>query len=260
MDLQITGLTALITGGSRGIGYAVAQSLAGEGCNLHLASRTTADLDSARSRLLQRYNVQVTCHTADLGQRGSSEQLAKECGAIDILVNNAGSIPRGELTDTTDSTWRSAWDLKVYGFINLSREVYRSMQARGSGVIINIIGTAGEQPTYNYIIGSAGNAALMGFSRALGSRSPDHGIRVVGLNPGSTETDRQRVRWEARAKDQLGDSSRWRELVKNAPFGRLGKPEEVGDVVAFLASPRAGYISGTVITVDGGRAARHQGG
>lgn len=258
MDLNLAGLTALVTGGSRGIGYAVAEVLAAEGCHLHIASRTAADLDVARQRILARHNVSVTCHALDVGAPGAAADLAGACGALDILVNNAGAIPQGTLIDIDEATWRHAWELKVFGYINLSRAVYAGMRDRGHGVIVNVIGSAGEQPTFGYVAGSTGNAALMAFSRALGGNSVDDGIRVVGVNPGSTETDRQTVRWRARAQAQLGDPERWRELVKDAPFGRLGRAGEVADVVAFLASNRASYVSGTIVTVDGGRGARNR--
>jgi 3-oxoacyl-[acyl-carrier protein] reductase len=258
MDLKLSGLTALVTGGSRGIGYAVAARLASEGCHLHLASRNAPDLDSAKARLLALRDIKIVTHPVDLGAPGAAERLAAECPDLDILVNNAGAIPHGALPDIDEARWRAAWDLKVFGTINLSRAVYTAMQARVRGVIVNVIGAAGEQPRYDYVAGSAGNAALMGFTRALGGNSVDRGIRVVGVNPGSTETDRQIVRWEARAKARLGDASRWRELVADAPFGRLATADEIATVVVFMASDCASYVSGTIITVDGGRSSRNR--
>lgn len=257
MELDIKGLNALVTGGSRGIGFAVAHRLAQEGCNVHLASRSEADLQVARDRILKKFKVSVTTHACDLGNSANVKRLAQDCGEIDILINNAGAIPQGDLLSVDEERWRAAWDLKVFGYINLTREVYRRMKERRSGVIVNVIGSAGERPTPSYIAGTAGNASLMAFSRGLGGESPDFGVRVVGLNPGTIETDRQRSRLEERAEKQFGDRSRWRELIKNAPMGRLGLPEEVADVVVFLASPRASYVSGTIVTVDAGRTARN---
>jgi NAD(P)-dependent dehydrogenase (short-subunit alcohol dehydrogenase family) len=257
MDLELAGRTALITGASKGIGFAVARRLAQEGCHLHLASRTAADLESARERIGKEFKVHIACHPCDLGDDAAVERLGQTCANVDILINNAGAIPQGDLVSLDNTTWRKAWDLKVFGYINLTRAIYARMRERKSGVVVNVIGTAGERPTSGYIAGTAGNASLMAFSRALGGESVDHGVRVIGLNPGTIETERARKRLQERALKQLGDSNRWPELVKSAPMGRLGQPEEIADVVAFLASPRASYMSGTIVTVDGGRASRN---
>jgi len=130
------------------------------------------------------------------------------------------------------------------------------MCERKHGVIVNIIGGAGERPTAGYIAGSMANAGLMAFSRALGPESPNHGVRVIGLNPTATATDRGVMRWRNQAQKDLGDAERWRELTKGFPFGRPASVEEVADVVAFLCSDRASYMSGTIIAVAGGAAAR----
>jgi NAD(P)-dependent dehydrogenase (short-subunit alcohol dehydrogenase family) len=256
MELNLNGRTALITGGSRGIGYGVAESLAAEGCNLHLASRSAESLEAARKKLVDKYGVKVSVHALDLSTQDNAIKLVKDCGPLDILINNAGAIPQGTVTGLDDKTLRTAWDLKLFGFINLTREIYRDMCAKKRGVIVNIIGVAGERPAANYIAGSMGNAALMAMSRALGTESPDFGVRVIGLNPGAIETDRQVVRWKARAKKELGDENRWRELTTGFPFGRLGTVAEIADTVAFLCSDRSSYTTGTVLTIDGGAAGR----
>jgi len=178
--------------------------------------------------------------------------VVSNAGDLDILVNNAGAIPPGGLLDVSDEAWRSAWDLKVFGFIALTRALYPAMAARRSGVIVNVIGVAGEKYPPGYIAGATGNAALMALTRALGRSSTADGIRVVGINPGPIATARQQMLARARAKKELGDAERWRELYKTMPFGRAGKPEEIGYAVAFLASPLSGYTSGTILTIDGG--------
>ena len=255
MDLQLRGRTALVTGASRGIGFGVAQLLVSEGCNVHLAARTAADLEAARQKLGTN-DAQVHCHAVDLGVPENTVALARECGDVDILINNAGAIPQGQITDFDDRSWRAAWELKMFGYINLTREIYRRMTERKNGVIVNVIGGAGERPTAGYIAGSIANAGLMTLSRALGAESPKHGVRVVGLNPSATATDRGVERWRKQATDQFGDAERWPELTKGFPFGRPASVEEVANVVVFLASPRASYVSGTVVTVDGGAAWR----
>lgn len=256
MDLNLRGRTALITGGSRGIGYGVAESLAAEGCNLHLASRNEESLEAARKRLVDRHGVKVVVHALDLSTQANVLKLVKACGPLDILINNAGAIPQGTITGLDDKTLRDAWDLKLFGFINVTREVYRDMCEKKRGVIVNVVGIAGERPTAGYIAGSMSNSALMAMSRALGADSPDHGVRVIALNPGAIETDRQVVRWKARAAKELGDENRWRELTTGFPFGRLGTVAEVADTIAFLCSDRSSYTTGTVITVDGGATGR----
>jgi len=126
----------------------------------------------------------------------------------------------------------------------------------GHGAIVNVIGASGDRPRADYLSGSMANAALIAMSRALGAEGPDHGVRVVGLSPASTATERQTVRWKERAQKQLGDTERWRELTKGFPFGRLATVDEIASAIVFLASGRASYVSGTVLTVDGGRSSR----
>ncbi|MBI2294984.1 MAG: SDR family NAD(P)-dependent oxidoreductase [Betaproteobacteria bacterium] len=256
MDLDLSGRTALVTGGSRGIGFGVAQRLAAEGCNLHLASRNAADLEAARNKIVAAQPVSVTCHALDLAVSENAGKLARACRDVDILVNNAGAIPLGTVTGLEEKAWRESWDLKVFGYINVAREIYRAMCERRRGVILNIIGTAGERPSAGYIAGSMANAGLMAFSRALGAESPNHGVRVLGVNPTATATDRGVMRWRAQAQKELGDPERWRELTKGFPFGRPANVDEVADVIVFLCSDRASYMSGTVVTIDGGNSAR----
>jgi len=252
MDLKIAGRTALITGASKGIGLASAESLAAEGVNVILVSRTQGDLDTAAQQIKDRHQVRVETRALDIADSKSVAILAKAYPGIDILVNNAGAIPGGHLIEIDEAKWRHAWDLKVFGYINMTREFFGLMKARGNGVIVNVLGAAGEKMDFDYVAGSTGNAALMAFTRAMGGRSVDGGVRIVGINPGAIMTDRIVTMMRKRAKDRLGDAERWQELLKPLPFSRAGKPEEIGDMVAFLASDRSGYTSGTIITIDGG--------
>ena len=247
MDLGLKGKRALVTGGSKGIGLAVAQSLAAEGCRLDLAGRGSDALEQARDTLRRAApDIDVRIHAVDLSKLEDQERLAQACAEVDILVNNAGANPAGDLDDTSDEIWRRAWDLKVFGYINLCRSICRAMKQRRDGVIANIIGYAG-------------NAALMAFSCSVGSQSPDFGVRVVGINPGYTATDRAESVLRKIAENKFGSAERWRDVEGelDLPFGRMGKPKEVADVVTFLVSPRASYVSGTVVTVDGGAAHRN---
>jgi NAD(P)-dependent dehydrogenase (short-subunit alcohol dehydrogenase family) len=201
--------------------------------------------------------VQVQIHPLDLADSASVAVLASACGEADILVNNAGAIPAGPLVGVGEGPWRAAWDLKVFGYINLCRALYPAMASRRRGVIINVVGIAGGEITEaNYIAGTAGNASLAAFTRALGSASPQDNVRVLGINPGLTATDRLVGLMEAKARAEGLPAERWRELTADMPFGRPAEPAEVADIAAFLASARAAYISGTLITIDGGLSAR----
>lgn len=258
MDLKLTGRTALVTGGSRGIGFGVAQLLAAEGCHLHLASRNATTLDAARAKLTAEHGVNITVHALDLSTLENAAKLVAACGPVDILVNNAGAIPFGGLVEVDAQRWRESWNLKVFGTIDLTRAIYARMRERRSGVVINVIGVSGERLRADYLTGTTGNAGLMAFTRALGGESVDYGVRVVGVNPGKINTERMQMVLENQAEKLLGDRNRWPEMMKNAPLGRLGRPEEIADAVAFLASPRASYISGTIVTIDAGLAARNR--
>ena len=207
MDLNLRGRTALITGASKGIGLASAESLAAEGVNVILVSRTHADLEAARLRIAERHNVGAEVHALDLSDSRNVDRLAAEHPDIDILVNNAGAIPGGDLQAVDEARWREAWDLKVFGYINMCRRFYAAMKTRGHGVIINVLGMAGEKMDRGYIAGSTGNAGLMAFTRALGGSAGDDGLRVVGINPGAIATDRLVTLMKVRAKDRFGDET-----------------------------------------------------
>src|SRR5262249_39840219 len=145
--------------------------LAAEGCHLHLVARTKETLEAARDSIRARHQVSVTLHPLDLSQSPSVDALVKSAGDVDILVNNAGAIPGGSVDMVDEAKWRAAWDLKVFGYINMTRAFLALMQQRGRGVILNVIGLAGERSDAGYVAGSAGNASLMAFSRAVGSTS-----------------------------------------------------------------------------------------
>jgi len=259
MDLDLGGRKALITGASKGIGRATARALAAEGCDLVLVARTAADLGQARDAIRAQHNVAVTPVPLDLSNGDAARGLARDFPDIDILVNNAGAIPTGRIGEIDEKRWRDSWDLKVFGYINMTRAFYAAMKTRGGGVIINILGVAGERLEASYIAGSTGNAGLIAFTRALGGASSADNIRVVGVNPGPIDTERLQGIMRKRAQERLGDTEKWRELYKPMPFGRAGTPEEIAHMVAFLASDLSAYTSGTVITIDGGAASRGQG-
>ena len=255
MDLGLRGRIALVTGASKGIGLAVAEALAREGCALILVARSAEDLRQAVERVAE-HGTTVAFQAADLSDSGVVDRLAEEHGGIDILVNNAGAIPAGRLHEIDEPRWRAAWDLKVFGYVNMTRRFYAAMKTRGHGTIVNIVGAAGERVDAGYIAGSSGNAALIAFTRALGGSSAADNVRVTGINPGPVLTERLEILLKARATDAHGSPDRWREFLAHLPFGRAAAPEEIGALAAFLASDLSGYTTGSMFTVDGGMGAR----
>jgi NAD(P)-dependent dehydrogenase (short-subunit alcohol dehydrogenase family) len=256
MDLGLRGRKALVTGASKGIGRACAESLAAEGCDVVLVARTAADLATVQAAITIKHNVAVHCQPLDLSDSRNVDRLAAECRDIDILINNAGAIPGGNLDAIDEARWRAAWDLKVFGYANMTRRFYALMRERRRGVIINIIGAAGENPDSDYIAGSSGNASLMAFTRALGGTAPRDGLRVVGINPGPVMTERLITLMKTRAEDRFGDAERWQEFMKPLAFGRAAQPEEIAHMAAFLASDLSAYTTGTIVTIDGGGSSR----
>ncbi len=255
MELGLSNKTVLITGASQGIGLACAHTMASEGCHLHLAARNGAAMMQAKGEIEAKWGVRVTVHEADLSTTAAMDGLAEAAGDADIVVNNAGDIPAGSLDIVSDEALRRGFDLKVFGYITLTRAFYRRMKGRG-GVIVNIIGNSGENWDASYYAGSTGNAALMSFTKAIGGASLNDGVRVVGINPGPVATARMLKIMKRKAIDMLGDEARWEELYDRYPGKRPATSEEVADLTAFVASPRAGYITGTVVTIDGGISAR----
>src|SRR5689334_2739397 len=235
MELNLAGKRALVTGASKGIGRAVALELAREGCDVVLVSRTQQTLEAAAQAIRDQCQVATQVIAADLSRQSEVERVAAEAGEVDILVNNAGAIPAGDLTAVDDATFRAAWDLKVFGYISLSRALYPVLKAR-QGVIVNVIGAAGEWLIPDYICGSVGNAALMAFTKTLARGAVKDGVRVVAINPGPTATERMESRLRPQAQEQFGDPDRWRELTRSMAFGRPASPEEIAAAVAFLAS------------------------
>jgi NAD(P)-dependent dehydrogenase (short-subunit alcohol dehydrogenase family) len=257
MDLQLAGRTALITGASKGIGLAVAECFASEGVNLVLAARSKEQLEQNAKDITAKWKVKVETMALDLSDQTQRDKLVDAFPDVDILINNAGAIPGGTINEVDDKAWRAGWDLKVYGYVNMTRAYFNKMAARKKGVIICICGLGGEKLDFGYIAGAAGNASLMAFARAMGGRSIDQGVRVLAVNPGPVLTDRTVYLGKIRAKRELGDETRFNENFVNMPYKRPATVEEVAPMVVFLASDHSNYISGTVVTIDGGIANRH---
>jgi NAD(P)-dependent dehydrogenase (short-subunit alcohol dehydrogenase family) len=252
MDLKLKGKSVLITGASRGIGQAIAEAMAAEGCNLHLAARDEARLAALAERLTKEHGVKIDVYRRDLSLTPEVESLGKACEDVDILVNNAGDIPTGTLATIDTATWRKAWDLKVFGYVDLTRIIYPRMCSRRNGVIINVVGAAFKRPNPHYIAGCMANIALDMFTQCLGGESMRSGVRVVAVHPGPTTSDRHLAHVKERAERELGDAGRWQELHAKMPGGRAATVKEVAETVAFLASDRASFTSGGSVIIDGG--------
>jgi NAD(P)-dependent dehydrogenase (short-subunit alcohol dehydrogenase family) len=253
MDLQLKNKRVLITGSSRGIGLTIALAFAHEGAQPILVARDAANLAAAEQAFAQAGLPKPSSVLLDLSVSGSAEQLFAQVPDVDILINNAGAIPGGSVVDVDEQRWRQAWELKVFGYINMTRVFLPRMEARGSGVICNIIGLAGAMPRADYICGSTGNAALMAFTNAIGGDSLKKGVRVFGINPAPTRSDRMQGLLEQQAAKLLGDAQRWSELTGRFPLGRLAEPSEIAELAMFCSSPLCGYLSGSVINVEGGQ-------
>lgn len=250
MDLKLTGKTVLITGGSKGIGAACARSYAAEGCRLILVARHAETLDATAEAIRAQYAADVRTLAVDLRQADGIAQVSEALNGVDILVNNAGDIPAGSVVKLDDAAWRQAWELKVFGYINLCRQAFIAMSAdRRDGVIMNVIGLAAERATFDYICGSSANAALALFTKGLGSDSARHGVRVLGVHPPSTRTDRIEKVLKAAATQRYGDETQTERLIQEGIFTRPIDPEQVADAVVYWSSPRASQISGVVMNL-----------
>ncbi len=253
MELGLGGKVAIVTGGSKGIGRATAIRFAEEGASVMLCARGREALDETVALAGKRARgARVESIQADLGKPDEIKSVVARCvevfGRIDILVNNAGSARPGDFRNLTDEQWLEDFNLKFFGYVRMAREVLPQMQRQRRGAIVNVIGTGGLRPSAGYMIGGAANAALNHFTKALADEGSKHGVRVVGVNPGPILTDRLRLFTERGA-----DGRNLEDVYKRmTPLGRPGLPEEVADLVLFLASDRAAFIHGANVTIDGG--------
>jgi len=257
MDLGLKGKTALVTGGSKGIGRAVAQSLAAEGARVMICSRDAGILEQAGADIARATRSHVETVSADLSVPAEVVRVANDAmarlGRLDILVNNAGAIKGGDFLATPDEEWLTGWSLKLLGYIRMAREVLPHMQRRGSGRIINVVGAAARNPAVTYMMGGTANAALINFTKALSDLAVKSNVLVTGVSPGPVKTERWDSLMAQQAKAAGQDTENYvRERSQEFPLGRIALPEEVADVVCFLASERASYLTGITVTVDGG--------
>lgn len=257
MDLGLKGKTALVTGGSKGIGRAVAKTLAAEGARVVICSRDASALKQAATDIERETGGRVETVPGDLSQRSEVSRVAADAltrlGRLDILVNNAGAIKGGDFLATPDEEWLNGWSLKLMGYIRMAREVLPHMQRQGGGRIINVVGAAARNPATTYMMGGTANAALINFTKALADLGARSKVLVTGVSPGPVKTERWDNLMAQQAKAASQETAVYvEERSREFPLGRIALPEEVADVVCFLASERASYLTGITITVDGG--------
>jgi 3-oxoacyl-[acyl-carrier protein] reductase len=257
METGLRGKVAMVSGASKGIGRAVAAQLATEGAHLSLCARSVPPLQGVAGELEGKHGVSCLACPGDLSRaediQGWVRATVDRFGGVDILVNNAGAAQGGPFLSLPDQAWLESWQLKLFGYIRVAREVFPHLQRRGGGRVVNVIGIAGVQPLENYMIGGAANAALLNFTKALADEGAPQGILVTGVNPGPIRTERwdgMVAKWAA-AKGVTAAAAE-REILGGVPLRRPGTAEEVAHLVVFLASGLSGYITGTTIAVDGG--------
>jgi len=252
MDLSLSNKVAIITGASRGIGKAIAETLSAEGMKVVLVARSEADLKAVAGSLPNESLVQAI----DLREPDSANRIIaatiEKFGSLDLLVNNAGATKRGDFLALSDAEWTDGFALKFYGAMRLSRAAWTHLQAV-HGTIINIIGIGGRTGSAEFTIGGAVNAALMNFTKALADRGIRDGVRVNAINPGSIATERLQIRIRNYAKEKdLDLDEAAKRMPREMKIDRFGDPAEIARTVAFLASPQAAYIQGAILDVDGG--------
>lgn len=251
MNLGLRDKKVLITGGSKGVGFACAQIFLSEGARIALASRSRENLAAACSQLGDAFVV-----AADLSDHVKAaamvEHVEAQFGPIDILVNCAGAAQRTPAAHLTPAIWRAAMDAKYFSYINVIDPVIKLMASRGRGAIVNVIGHGGKVPSPVHLPGGAANAALMLATAGLANAYAPRGVTVVGINPGPINTARAAEGVKAEARNAgISESEALERLLKGLPLGRLAEPEEIATIVAFAASERGRFLSGANISADG---------
>ena len=251
MDLQLKGKKVLVTGGSKGIGLACARAFIAEGARVAIVSRSQENLDQAKKLLGEAYTIAVDLVDAAAAQ-AMVEKVEKEFGPLDVLVNSAGAARRTNADELTPAAWRAAMDAKYFSYIHVTDPLIKRMAERGRGVVVNVIGSGGKLATPTHIGGGAANAALMLATAGLANAYAARGVRVIGVNPGPTRTERVKQGLAADARrDGISEDEALKRTLARLPARRMPEPEEIADIVVFAASPRARLLSGAILSADG---------
>jgi NAD(P)-dependent dehydrogenase (short-subunit alcohol dehydrogenase family) len=256
MELNLNGKIVLITGGSKGIGFACARMFAREGAQVAIASRSQSNLETAR-QLLEKEGLNVIAVRADFSQAKDADAAAKvvekELGPIDILINSAGAAKRRSIDAYDAEAWQEGMNAKYFPYVFAMDAVRAGMVERKRGSIVNIIGHGGKVARLIHLAGGAANAALMLVTAGWATALAPYGIRVNGINPSATLTERMEGGIKAEAQLQnISEAEAVKRHLAKIPLGRFATPEEVASVALFLASDQASYVTGAVIPMDGG--------
>jgi NAD(P)-dependent dehydrogenase (short-subunit alcohol dehydrogenase family) len=256
MELGLNGKVALVTGANRGIGAAIAAELAREGMDLCLVARDSKKLQEVADGLRNNANIKVDVIAADLRDQAVPEQAIAHAvarfGRLDLLVNNAGATKRADFFTLTEEDWQDGFALKFHGYVKMTRNAWPHLR-ESAGSIVNIVGIGSRAGSAEFTIGGSVNVALLNFTKAMADIGIQQGVRVNAINPGLIETDRftrnvDRVRRER----GLSRDDALTFLISSHGTTRVGRPEEIGALVAYLASSRAGFIQGAIVDIDGG--------
>jgi NAD(P)-dependent dehydrogenase (short-subunit alcohol dehydrogenase family) len=251
MDLGLKDRKVLVTGGSKGIGLACAKAFVAEGARVALASRSRENLEKAKTSLRDAYIIAADLTNAEAAA-AMVERVEKEFGPIDVLVNSAGAARRTDADDLTPAAWRAGMDAKYFSYINVIDPLIKRMGKRGKGAVINIIGSGGKVASPTHLAGGAANAALLLATAGLAFAYASKGVRVVGVSPGVTKTERVAEGLKAEAKRaNVSEEQAYTQMIARLPMGRPAEPEEIADIVVFAASERGRYLTGANISTDG---------